>query len=410
MKKLFGNLALVVASLFACFLFIEFVVCRTVLVPDDVLENVTQNQVVRYKPGSRATFRHPDGTSSRVVINAQGWNSRRASYVRDKSGDTTRIAIVGDSYVHGAFVDREAHFAARLEDFLTDRGARAEVYRFGMDGAPLSQYLHVLRREVLAYRPDIVVVPLIHNDFDESYRFLKTRYASSFMKLERSGSGGDVREIAPVPFKRGIADVLRQSAAFRYIYYETGLYLRIKHLVSRFFWGGAEQFEPRFVSSAVDVRKIKDHESNRFFARYVLGEMTALSKRHGFKLLFVMDGVREAVYAMEPRTQWEVAKLNAMAGRLAQELDLNFVDLQEAFASDYGHNGERFEFAFDWHWNARGNLVVAEVVERELVTRGWVDVRPGSDMPAAGIACGDEQAPSGRPCQRAAVSPGAVTR
>ena len=41
------------------------------------------------------------------------------------------------------------------------------------------------QREVLSYKPDIVVIPLIHNDFDESYRFLKTRYASSFMKLER---------------------------------------------------------------------------------------------------------------------------------------------------------------------------------------------------------------------------------
>jgi hypothetical protein len=28
---------------------------------------------------------------------------------------------------------------------------------------------------VLSYKPDIVVIPLIHNNFDESYRFLKTR-------------------------------------------------------------------------------------------------------------------------------------------------------------------------------------------------------------------------------------------
>ena len=44
-----------------------------------------------------------------------------------------------------------------------------------MDGAPLSQYPHVLRRDVPAFKPDVVLVQLIHNDFDESYRFLKTR-------------------------------------------------------------------------------------------------------------------------------------------------------------------------------------------------------------------------------------------
>ena len=410
MKKLFGNLALVLASLVACFAFIEFVMCRTVLVPDDVLENVTKNQVVRYKPDTRATFRHPDGTASTVVVNAQGWNSRRPFYVEAKERDVKRIAIVGDSYVHGAFVDREEHFAARLEDALGERGAQAEVYRFGMDGAPLSQYLHMLRREVLAYRPDIVVIPLIHNDFDESYRFLKTRYASAFMKLERTGPGDEVREIAPAPFQAGVADMLRQSAAFRYIYYETGLYLRVKAFVSRYFWGGEEQFDPRFVSSAVDVRKIRDHDANRFFARYVMSEIAKLSRQHGFKLLFVMDGVREAVYAMEPRDQWEVSRLNELAAGLAQELDLNFVDLQDAFASDFGHHGERFEFAFDWHWNARGNRIVADVLERELVMRGWVDVAPGADAPAAGIACGDARASAGRPCQRASLPSPVVAR
>jgi hypothetical protein len=403
-------LALTAASLIACFLFIEFVVCRTVLVPDDLLENVTINQVVRYKPGTRATFRHPDGTSSTVVANAQGWNSLVASYEKDIREGVQRIAIVGDSYVHGAFVDRSEHFAARLNTFLAERGAKTEIYRFGMEGAPLSQYLPMLRREVLSYKPDIVIIPLIHNDIDESYRFLKTRYASSFMKLERVEGTDEVREIPPTPFEPGIADILRRSAAFRFIYYETGLYLRLKDMVSRYFWGGEELFDPAFVSSAVDVRKIRDHDANRFFARHALGEIQKLSRTHGFKLLFVMDGVREAVYAMEPRAQWEVSKLNEIAGSLADELDLDFVDLQAAFAADYGRNGERFEFAHDWHWNARGNLVVAEVLERELVMRGWVDVQAGDAAPAAGYACGQGKAGGYRACQRAAAPTPATVR
>jgi hypothetical protein len=410
MKKRLGELGLVAASLGACLLFLEFVVCRTLLVPDDLLENVTINQVVRYKPGSRATFRHPDGTSSTVVTNAQGWNSLVSSYEEARARGVQRIAVVGDSYVHGAFVDRHDHFAARLNTFLAERGAKAEVYRFGMDGAPLSQYVHMLRREVLAYKPDIVVIPLIHNDFDESYRFLKTRYASSFMKLERVEGTDEVREIPPTPFKPGLADILRRSAAFRYAYYETGLYLRLKDFVSRYFWGGEEMFDPAFISSGVDVRKIRDHDANRFFARYALGELQKMSRTHGFKLLFVMDGVREAIYAMEPRAQWEVSKLNEIAGEVAGELGLDFVDLQTAFAADYGRNGERFEFAFDWHWNSRGNLIVAEVLERELVTRGWVEVPAGNGDPSAGYACAGEGAGGRVLCQRASAPVSATVR
>jgi hypothetical protein len=59
-------------------------------------------------------------------------------------------------------------FPEVIERELTRAGVAAEVLRFGMDGAPLSQYLHVLRHEVRAFKPDVVLVQLIHNDFDES--------------------------------------------------------------------------------------------------------------------------------------------------------------------------------------------------------------------------------------------------
>jgi hypothetical protein len=175
LARLAGNLAVSGVAVVVTLAFLEFVVFRTLLKPDDLLENVTIDEVVRYKPGSRAVFRHPDGRETLVSINAQGWNSTRPDYRQARSEGVTRIAVVGDSYVHGAFVDVDKGFPHLLEAGLRGAGANVEVYRFGMDGAPLSQYLNMMRREVLDYSPDIVVVPLIHNDFDESYRFLKTR-------------------------------------------------------------------------------------------------------------------------------------------------------------------------------------------------------------------------------------------
>ncbi|MEO1264525.1 MAG: SGNH/GDSL hydrolase family protein, partial [Pseudomonadota bacterium] len=322
----------------------------------------TINHVVRYKPNTRAVFRHPDGTTTTATINAQGWNSTKPSYTREKPADRTRIAVIGDSYVHAKFVEPHESFAAVLETKLRDDGIAADVYRFGMDGAPLSQYLHVLRREVVAYKPDVVVVPLIHNDFDEMYRGVKTRYASSFMKLKRADFADGVRELPPADFKPGLAARLRASAMFRYLYYETNLYLHAKRWISRYWWGGNEDWDPKFVSSAVDIRKIKDHRSNRFFARYVLGEMKALGEEHGFKLVFVMDGVREAIYDKRSADEYEVGKLNRIAAEVTADLGLAFADLQGAFATDFATHGKRFEFPFDWHWNGRGNRIVADVL------------------------------------------------
>ena len=100
--------------------------------------------------------------------------------------------------MHGSFVDTAQGFPEVIERQLNAAGVPAEVLRFGMDGAPLSQYLHMLRREVSAFKPDLVVVLLIHNDFDESYRFLKTRYASAFLKIGVDEEGRPRRSPPPI--------------------------------------------------------------------------------------------------------------------------------------------------------------------------------------------------------------------
>ena len=71
------------------------------------MPNVSINGVVRYQPGTRAVFRHPDGTQSLVTTNAQGWNSTKPSYVAGQDAGRLRVAVVGDSYVHGSFVNVE---------------------------------------------------------------------------------------------------------------------------------------------------------------------------------------------------------------------------------------------------------------------------------------------------------------
>jgi len=361
LKELTANLAVSFVAILVTLAALELVVFRCILMPDDLLRNVTVDGVVRYQPETKATFRHPDGRATRVTINKDGWNSTKSDYVRAKAPGVTRIAVIGDSYVHGTFTHVEDGFPARLEARLKSNGHNVEVYRFGMDGAPLSQYLQMLRQEVVAFSPDIVVVPLIHNDFDESYRFIKTRYASSFLKLRRDADGS-IQEVPPAEFRPGLADKLRQFATFRYLYYETGLYLSAKGIVSRIFWGGNEEWSPEFISSAVDIRKIADHDANRDFARYALEKMKALSRKHGFQLAFVMDGVRDAINQGRPKDDFEVARLNQIAAELTHVLGLPFRDLHEAFKSHVLKTGERLEFKYDWHWTKKANDIVADQI------------------------------------------------
>lgn len=368
LKRLLANLALTAGSVLVCLMFLEQVVFRFVLLPDDVLGNVSVSGVVRYEPNTRAVFRHPDGTQTLATINSSGWNSTHPAYMKAREPGKLRVAVVGDSYVHGAFVNVEGGFPEVVERKLNAAGARAEVFRFGMDGAPLSQYLHMLRHEVRQYKPDIVVAMLIHNDFDETYRFLKTRYASSFLKVSTDEAGAAM-ELPPADFKPGLADKLRQFRTFRYLYYKTNAYLSLKSLISRFYWGGNEEFAEKWVQSAVDIRKIADHAKNRFFAEYVMRQMQQIAREDGFDLVFVMDGVREAVYSGLEASNYEVGKLNAVAADVTSALGLPFLDLQATFRADYVRFKKRFEFAYDWHWNGHANRLVGEAVAKLLLQR-----------------------------------------
>jgi hypothetical protein len=375
MRHIALNLALAAGSVLATLTFLELVVFGLILRSDDVLPNVSIDNVVRYMPGTHAVFRHPDGRETLATINAEGWNSTKPDYPRARTPGVLRVAVIGDSYVHGSFVNVGDGFPEVIERRLNGAGVRAEVMRFGMDGAPLSQYLHMLRREVRAFEPDIVVVLLIHNDFDESYRFLKTRYTSSFLKLAIDDAGV-VSEIPPADFVPGPADLLREFATFRYLYYKTNAYLQLKWLVSRLWWGGREEYAPEFISSAVDIRNLADARRNRVAARYVLAQMKVLAASDGFKLAVAMDGVREAVYAGKAPDAYAVGKLNTIAREVTGELGLPFLDLQDTFAADYAHAQERFEFSYDWHWNVRANRLAGNAIARLLLTDPRLAAQP----------------------------------
>src|SRR5512147_1321120 len=87
-----GTAGLLLASVAVCVVLLEEVVFRFLLVPDDVLPNVSINGVLRYAPNTHAVFRHRDGSRTNVSINAQGWNSTKPTYAHDKPPGRLRVA------------------------------------------------------------------------------------------------------------------------------------------------------------------------------------------------------------------------------------------------------------------------------------------------------------------------------
>ncbi len=363
-KQLLENLMLLTGTLLVCFLVFEFVIFKYILKTSDVIPNTSLNGVIRYLPNTKATLYEPDGTSHTVSINENGWNSPYKTYQKQKPENTTRIAVIGDSYVQASAVNVNEGFAQVIEQQLNAKGYKTQVYRFGIDGAPLSQYLHMLTQEALQYKPDIVVVQLIHNDFDESYRFLYGRYSSSFMKLDLEGD--KIKQVAPEPYNPGWVDTLKNSRTFRYLYYQTGLAAIVRRMINKEEEGQVKPPKHGLIQSAIDVRNITELDKIRTTTSYVFDQFKALSQQHNFKLLITMDPVREAIYTGNDPKDYEANALNLIAKNTAQTKGISFLDLETAMSKAYKADKKKFEFPWDWHWNKHGNEIAGKAIAKDL--------------------------------------------
>src|SRR5262249_7132862 len=145
-------------------------------------------------------------------------NSGGGDYQVERQPGIPRIAVIGDSFVEALQVPHDRSMGERLAGLLALGGGHIEVYRFGIGGAPLSQYLSMAERGVVLYRPDWIIVIIVHNDFDESYRHTPGRYTSSFLKL-RIENHQVTGEIEPQPWTPGLIDWLRRTATSRFLFY-----------------------------------------------------------------------------------------------------------------------------------------------------------------------------------------------
>jgi hypothetical protein len=357
------NSGLVLGSLLAVILFCEFVLFRFVLLPSDVPKNAFVNGLVRYAPNQSGIWRVRDEIAARYAINRQGWNSGVDDYAIERRPGVTRVAVVGDSMVEAMQVSHDRSMAERLASELSRAGHPVEVYRFGIAGAPMSQYLHMIEREVLLYRPDWIVVLLIHNDFDESFQYVQGRYTSSFLKL-RLADGKVVEEIPPTPWKPRAADWVRRTAHARYLYYRWQLNV---DAIRALFLGSAQAKSERYEAN-IDIDSVLRQMPGVAAATdYVFARMAAVARANQMHLLLAMDGVRPALY-LEGSSSPALA-LNKLSADLARKHGIRFIDLHPIFRAEWNASHKQFEFASDGHWNEHGHTIAAHAVAQRIGQR-----------------------------------------
>lgn len=110
------------------------------------------------KPSFRATYPAGDASSNR-----HGRRDRERTPA--KANGTRRILVLGDSVVEGInYVDDENTITRQWEKLYPD--GETEVLNFGTSGYCTLAEVALLRKKGLAFKPDLVVVLFVYNDFD----------------------------------------------------------------------------------------------------------------------------------------------------------------------------------------------------------------------------------------------------
>jgi hypothetical protein len=126
-----------------------------------------------HKPG--ITFPNPvDGFHGYVTFNREGMRHDR-EYRMAKPPDTFRIAAIGDSFTEALQVQPQTHDYCSVVEHtlpvcLALHGRKVEVLNFGVYGFGTAQELNMLRRRVLQWAPDMVVLQFYLNDLDDNTR------------------------------------------------------------------------------------------------------------------------------------------------------------------------------------------------------------------------------------------------
>jgi len=340
-----------------CLEFSARVLLPTSDVPDVLFDQELGNH---FRPNQRGTF--VAGPSSEIRaeyrINDQGWNSPY-DYGDAPPDNAFRVAVVGDSYVEAIQVDFDKSFPYLLERQVNgeDPGKYVHVRSYGHSGANLTQYYKVAAHVLTSYKPDLLIVNVVHNDFPEIFE----EYSRiDNWALRDSGDALVFREPRRSP-RYWLKRILSKSAVVRYAVINLKILERFAGL-KRMLKGtrpSIANFNANGVDSMVKATK------TRRGVNFLLDEFRMLALET--QILFLIDGDRSTIYRGRNPYQSPLYQLNELLLTLAEERNIAVIDMTAPFLKDWQLYGQGFDWPRDYHWNERGHEVVSSTIRSFLL-------------------------------------------
>lgn len=358
-KKIIQNTFAIVLGIGFTLLLLE-IVFRTVMPAASLPKSIWNSEynIPSFEPGTSGQYSfgkycHKGG---KWQINNEGWN---APYDYIKNNKPT-IAILGDSYIEAFQVDIEQSTGPVLQERL---GNEFNVFSFGTSGAPLSQYLQFARYAYQKYQPQIMVLNLIHNDFDES--IASEQYNKLYLRYRKINDSLFVEDTVEKGSESSFRfRMINSTATGRYLLHN----LKIQEMDFASFFKNKSTSDTVSYNANIDVKKVTAQQRD---IRKVT-ELILLQFQKEFpsvRLILLMDGLRNEIYKNIPLQESNIIWMNTMMQELANKYHIEFIDLTIPFQANYKKKQTRFESPYDWHWNEHGHRIAAETLYQQITSK-----------------------------------------
>ncbi len=319
-----------------------------------------ENPLIHYPPNS--TQQYSVGWNFSIAEKKHANNDGFYSDYDYVQSNKPIMAVIGDSFIQAAQIPAKDTVQERLQQELAGYG---RVYGFGIQGAPLSQYLMFAEHAQREYQAQAMVFTIIANDFDQSIlQYGQAAFGGMFVFSDTNPQA----KLQLLPYegseRSGLRGLLKQSALLRYIYDNLGF--NPKQIQA---WlANAKQTPVRFggVDAVVEPQRFTDSlRAIDLFFQY-LPEKSGLPVN---KILFVMDGMREVKNAADdaPAQQSYFGQMRQYFMQTAQQRGYEVVDMHPIFLQAQ-QVGQKVDFIpQDWHWNSFAHKLVADAVKQTQV-------------------------------------------
>lgn len=304
----------------------------------------------------------PPSIDREISFTYDQWGYRNAAAVQE-----TDIALIGDSYIEGAYVSDDQTVASRLQARLG-----RPVSSLGVAGYGSQQELIVLNKDVPRYKPKVVVWFFFEgNDLYDDNTFENTLLADP----------PDTTETVVHP--QGLARKhgwTRRSFTFALLY-------RLRR------WS-----DPVLPNQAPYFAHLSSSDNNEvvYFADYAkvewsdwiadrwemttdtLRQAISDAEKQGIHLMFSFIPIKYRVYQpfitlpeQNNMDAWSMWALPGLFSAFCAKEKVPCLDLTELFQDSLGKGVQPYA-AFDTHWSPRGHDLVAERLAVEICKRGWL--------------------------------------